>query len=175
MRLKDSGTWKKHLLIFKDTVMQIQGSSFRVVAEVKRIAQEQLGFLSRMVERAEEKTQASIGPQQENSQSFVYVQRGNGDQCHSPWENYWLDCYPTWNEELEYRVKPGVVHKIGNRYQYEGEDYILACVDSDSKIELISLKCGNGWTNPISVNSIHDISEDEWDRITEGEPFQLLE
>jgi|SRR5690606_2039480 len=100
----------------------------------------------------------------------------NGEkiQYYFPRGNCWLDCDPTWNEDVEYRVKPRVVHKIGNRYQYEGEDYILACVDN-KKIALISLEDGNRWTNPISVNLVDNISEDEWDRITEGEPFQLLE
>lgn len=60
--------------------MQVQGSNFRVVAEVKRTAQDQLSFLSNMVRVVEERAQASVGPQQENSQSFVYVQCGNVDQ-----------------------------------------------------------------------------------------------
>ena len=100
----------------------------------------------------------------------------NGEeiQCYVPWKNCWLDCDPKWNEEIEYRVKPKVVHKFGNRYQSKGEDYILACVD-DKRGALISLKNGNRWTNPISVNFADNISEDEWDKITEGKPFQLLE
>lgn len=59
----------------------------------------------------------------------------NGEkiQYHSPWENCWIDCDPTWDEDVEYRVKPKVVHKIGNRYRYDFVEFILACASGRAR------------------------------------------
>lgn len=59
-----------------------------------------------------------------------------------------------------------ISHKIGSHYKHGslGEEYVLAQVRS-SKVALISM-CGNRFHDPIHVERIFDITEEEWGTIS---------
>jgi hypothetical protein len=73
-------------------------------------------------------------------------------------------------EELKEYVEKldRTTYKVGDRFQYAGEIedcFILAQV-SCAKVCLISLKSGNRWIEPVKVNSLRKITQEEFDGIT---------
>lgn len=75
--------------------------------------------------------------------------------------------------------KVEVFHSRGQYFKhvYDRDKYILACPDSDSKVGLISLVNGNGWTGLLQVGNIFKITEAEFWKITNEQPgtFKLIE
>lgn len=91
----------------------------------------------------------------------------------------WMDVQdnaPLWDEDIEYRVKPKIVHRTGNRYCRNGVEFILAYFEwGGPKASLISLLDGNRWNEPVEIKDTEFLSEDEWNKITSEKEFQLIE
>ncbi len=109
----------------------------------------------------------------------------------------WRDIVPTsngrvpgWNiNDIDYRVKPEVCHKMGNRYMIKGGEYLLASIGSMEKdlkdgayYVLVHIKSGNRWSTPIwceSKNNLHiSISEADFQKVVGycegGDDWELL-
>jgi len=65
--------------------------------------------------------------------------------------------------------------QMGSRWikPVNGETYILAQV-GNRQCALVSLGDGNRWDEPVSVFDPMNISDDEWERISEGDSFVWL-
>lgn len=72
-------------------------------------------------------------------------------------------------------IKPVVSHKMGQRYKATTtkEEYILARCKPNI-LCLIGLQSGNRWEDPMNVKNCNDISQEEFDKITGGESFELI-
>lgn len=65
--------------------------------------------------------------------------------------------------------KPSVIHKMGNIYLLGGDLYILASVDKEHAVNLVSLTSGNRWANgSLKVGNVCDISTDELKELVGG-------
>jgi hypothetical protein len=64
------------------------------------------------------------------------------------------------------------VHLVGNTYRdNSNEKFILACVDTNHSMCLISLTSGNRFNNPVYTIDYQSPNEDEWAEITAGGNF----
>lgn len=71
-----------------------------------------------------------------------------------------------------------MTYSIGQRFHYNGnypEDYILAQIGT-LKVALIGLESGNRWCEGITVKTCDDITKQEFEEITWGQPenFELI-
>jgi hypothetical protein len=61
--------------------------------------------------------------------------------------------------------------KVGQKFWIQrGNDrtrYVLAQVKA-SQLSLINIKDGNRWHDPVSVDDINNVSDDEWAKISAG-------
>lgn len=83
---------------------------------------------------------------------------------------------PSWFKDCNYRVKPKVIHMMGNRYTRNNCEYILAQTDI-GQFALICIKghdIGNRWNDPVNVNNVYQISEKEFESITGKNTFKLI-
>ena len=67
-----------------------------------------------------------------------------------------------------------MIHRTGNIYKLDDEDlYILAAVDSEA-YQLISLKDGNRWSNPLRVGTAehNELDEEQFSDLT-GHSFNF--
>lgn len=74
---------------------------------------------------------------------------------------------------LEYKWREKIMVTVGQRYAYDGEEYIVAQVNSARGVALICLNDGMRWQNPVRVKNSYRITPAEWDRITDGDDFIL--
>ncbi len=70
------------------------------------------------------------------------------------------------------------IYKRGDIFERKGDKYILAHIDDDDSVSLISLKDGNRWSKPLIVNNVISITEDEFITLVGihyGTEFKLVE
>ncbi len=66
-----------------------------------------------------------------------------------------------------------VPHRVGNHYKiHHGQEkpsyYVCAAVDSEGRLALININLGTRYNNPTKVRDMHEITNEEWDKITGG-------
>lgn len=65
-------------------------------------------------------------------------------------------------------LKPVVVHKVGNRYSYNGSEYILGAGGESNWVTLINLKNGYTYGGRQKVDDWDNICEADWRRVSDG-------
>lgn len=79
------------------------------------------------------------------------------------------------SDETSEPEKPSKTYRIGQRFVGGlGSDYILAKTQ-DSHAALINLDTGNLWSYNVIVNDKHDITQEEFDKISDFDYFEELE
>jgi hypothetical protein len=75
-----------------------------------------------------------------------------------------------WKEKIEKQLPdlfPSFSVKIGDRFECDGEDFILARV-KPNVINLIRLDDGHNWDNPLKVKDCHNITKEEFKKLCGG-------
>lgn len=95
--------------------------------------------------------------------------------------DYWvlIEELPCWNPELSYKLIKkcdSKVRSVGQLYMTENYEtkFILAQITFKT-VALISIKNGNRWVDPVEVVNPDNISEEEWDQITNYVVFVHIE
>lgn len=79
--------------------------------------------------------------------------------------------------KLKYMEKEKVkTYRIGQRFKdcQSHELYLLVCVENDECV-LVGLRFGNRYVLPITVKSPGNITEEEFDKVSGGDKFELIE
>jgi len=78
-------------------------------------------------------------------------------------------------ENYSYRIKPKIVHKVGNRYKniITNREYILANI-CDHGCRLICLKSGWDFPSNIKVKNTNNITKEEFNIITALAPEHFI-
>lgn len=64
----------------------------------------------------------------------------------------------------------------GARYRNDNwpGEYIVALVARDL-VALVSMEDGNRWTDAVEVKDAHNITEDEWTKLTDGKAIRFVQ
>jgi hypothetical protein len=84
-------------------------------------------------------------------------------------ENFVLEAHkaacPEWKQKIEKQFPGLFTHKVGNRYEYGNDVYLLVRIASDANydwVNLIDMKTGNRWCDHVRVKTHTCISEQEF-------------
>ena len=67
-------------------------------------------------------------------------------------------------------MKKKISYKIGDRFQYDKDDYML-CQTGNSIVSLIDLRAGNRWEEGVLVKDVNNITRQEFDEIVSSAEY----